>query len=80
MEKSFSVHAFDNFLLQNMVMPNCLFIHPRAFREIQWILNRPLLRTIYRELGYPFGRNQGSFKRWALTVGQTIKDAEPEEE
>lgn len=39
-------------------------------REVDWYLHRPLLRSIYSKAGYPFGRNQGSFKRWALLVGR----------
>lgn len=45
-------------------------IHPTLAREIDWYLHRPLLRAAYRKASYPFGRNQGSFKRWALLNGR----------
>ncbi len=43
-----------------------VIMHPLAWRQLQWELERPGLRRLYREQGYPFGRNQGAFKRWAM--------------
>lgn len=45
-------------------------IYPPFARQIDWRFNRLLLRRLYREAGYPRGRNQGAFKQWALAVGR----------
>lgn len=41
-------------------------MHPDAYRSILWELKRSQMRALYRSLGYPFGRNQGAFKRWVM--------------
>jgi hypothetical protein len=43
---------------------------PTIAKKIDWYQNRPMLRRVYREQGYPRGRNQGAFKQWALTKGR----------
>lgn len=43
---------------------------PQTARLVDWYTRKPLVRAAHRAAGYPFGRNQGAFKRWALLVGR----------
>lgn len=45
-------------------------MHPAIAHRLDWAFHRLELRRAYWQAGYPFGRNQGAFKRWALTVGR----------
>lgn len=62
--------AVTNMLLNEKRKPWVMTMHPDTARQIDWYWNRPAMRKLYREAGYPFGRNQGAFKRWALLRGR----------
>jgi len=65
--------------LQSQYSPNDggYYVPQEYVRVIDWRVNHDELRGVYRRLGFPFGRNQGAFKRWALLRGRNYHAQRP---